>query len=110
MISRSATVILSVFLLAAASLSCNGAAEDATLPLRTIETQALPLPTQITKPTQRPEPMQLPQPQQRIWPNVTSRSVSFRFVDPPSIGLADSGLRHNSGGQFRVCNSWGGYL
>ena len=85
MISRLATVIPFVFLLAAASLSCNGAAEDAMLPSRTIETQALPSPTQITKSTQRPEPMQLPQPQQRIWPNVASRSVSFRFVDPPPL-------------------------
>ena len=62
----------------------------------TTETKSSPTPV-IPMATQAPPPnapkatelpiaeVELPAPRQRIWPGLASRSVSFRFVDPPPL-------------------------
>ena len=62
----------------------------------TTETKSSPTPV-IPMATQAPPPnapkatalpnteVELPAPKQRIWPGLASRSVSFRFVDPPPL-------------------------
>ena len=76
--------VLTLALLAAACTSATTETKSFPTPVIPMATQAPP--PNAPKATALPNTeVELPAPRQRIWPNVASRSVLFRFVDPPPL-------------------------